>query len=220
MPRSTSQSSAGLLSGGTARARGRRRAGLLEDLDTAYRRDPALREGSRLQALLYPGVQALALHRVSHRLWRGGHAVSARALSQLARALTGIEIHPGAQIGRRCFIDHGAGVVIGETAVIGDDVTMYHGVTLGGRGWWRDPKGSSRHPSIGDGVTLGAGATVIGPVRIGDRARIGPLALVLADVPAGAHVRAPVAEVHAPRPADPPRALPGEHAPLTNGEAR
>lgn len=182
-----------------ARVCGGRCDRVLEDLETAYRKDPALGEAGRAQALLYPGVLALGLHRVAHRLWRAHRLFPGRLVSQVSRALTGIEIHPAAVIGRRCFIDHGAGVVIGETAVIGDDVTMYHGVTLGGRGWWRDAKGARRHPSVGNGVTLGAGAVVIGPVHIGDGARVGPLALVLRDVPPGAHVRAPAAEIEMAR---------------------
>jgi serine O-acetyltransferase len=164
---------------------------MLDDLRTACRRDPAL-YGVRLpEVLLYPGLWALWAHRVAHRLHRLRVPFLPRALSQLNRSLTGIEIHPGATIGRRFFIDHGAGVVIGETAVIGDDVTLYHGVTLGGRGWWRDAKGSRRHPSVGNRVVLGVGATVLGAVHIGDDARIGAHALVLGDVPAGARVDAP-----------------------------
>jgi serine O-acetyltransferase len=163
---------------------------MIEDLRTACRRDPAL-YGVRLpEVLLYPGLWAVWSHRVAHRLHRWRIPFLPRALSQLVRALTGIEIHPGAAIGRRLFIDHGAGVVIGETAVIGDDVTVYHQVTLGGRGWWRDPKGSRRHPHVGDRVVLGVSATVLGAVHIGDDARIGAHALVLRDVPAGARVDA------------------------------
>jgi serine O-acetyltransferase len=168
---------------------------MLEDLRTACRRDPAL-YGARIpEVLLYPGVWALWAHRLAHRLYRWRVPFAARALAQFVRAITGIEIHPGATIGRRLFIDHGAGVVIGETAVIGDDVTMYHQVTLGGRGWWRDPKGSRRHPTVGDRVVLGVGATVLGPVHIGDDARVGAHALVLSDVPAGARVDAAASTV-------------------------
>jgi serine O-acetyltransferase len=167
------------------------RTTLFDDLRAACRRDPALYGVRLAEVLLYPGLWALWSHRVSHRLHRWRVPFLPRALSQLSRSLTGIEIHPGATIGRRLFIDHGAGVVIGETAVIGDDVTLYHQVTLGGRGWWRDGKGSRRHPSVGDRVVLGVGATVLGPVHIGDDARIGAHALVVGDVPAGARVDAP-----------------------------
>ncbi len=157
---------------------------LLDDLDAAGRRDPAAR--SRLELLLcYPGLHAVWVHRVAHRLWqRPGGRLPARLLSQLNRWLTGVEIHPGAVIGRRLFIDHAMGVVIGETAEIGDDVMLYHGVTLGGRSMHR----VKRHPTLGDGVTVGAGATILGPVTVGDRAQIGANAVVVRDVPAGAVV--------------------------------
>lgn len=168
---------------------------LREDIRTAYARDPALRPGQSGQALLYQGVWAIIAHRAANRLWRSGHPFAGRALSQLSRFVTGIEIHPGATIGRRCFIDHGTGVVIGETAVIGDDVTLYHGVTLGGRGWWVDPKGAKRHPTIGDGSTLAVGATVLGPVTIGAGCRIGPYAVVMTDIPPGGVVAAPESRV-------------------------
>jgi serine O-acetyltransferase len=167
---------------------------VLEDIRAYCRRDPALYGINVAEVLLYPGLWALWGHRVAHLLHRVRVPFLPRFLSQLNRFLTGIEIHPGAVIGRRLFIDHGAGVVIGETARLGDDVTMYHQVTLGGRGWRRDTKGSRRHPQVGDRVTLGVGATVLGPVSIGDDAEIGALALVVADVPAGARVRAPAAE--------------------------
>jgi len=156
--------------------------GLRDDLDAAIARDPAT--SSRLEmALASPGLHAIWAHRVSHTLWaRPGGRLAARMLSQLARAATGIEIHPGAQIGARLFIDHGMGVVIGETAEIGDDVLMYHGVTLGGRSLDR----VKRHPSVGNNVTIGAGAQLLGPVTIGDGAQIGANAVVTRDVPAGA----------------------------------
>ncbi len=166
---------------------------MLEDLRAACRRDPALYGSRRVEVLLYPGLWAVWAHRLAHALHRWRLPLLPRALSQTARLLTGIEIHPGATIGRRLFIDHGAGVVIGETARIGDDVTMYHRVTLGGRGWWRDGKGSRRHPSVGDRVVLGVGATVLGPVHIGDDAEIGAHCLVLTDVAAGARLRTPAA---------------------------
>jgi serine O-acetyltransferase len=164
---------------------------MFDDIRTACRRDPALYGPRRLEVLLYPGLWAVWAYRLAHRMHEWRVPFVPRALSQLARALTGVEIHPGASIGRRLFIDHGAGVVIGETAVVGDDVTMYHQVTLGGRGWWRDDKGSRRHPTVGDRVMLGVGATVLGPVHIGDDALVGAHALVLSDVPAGARVGPP-----------------------------
>jgi serine O-acetyltransferase len=169
---------------------------LMETIDAAYEKDPALRGSwGRLHALLYPGVQAILAHKASHALWRIGVPLLPVAISQLARAFTGVEIHPGARIGRRFFIDHGTGVVIGETAEIGNDVMMYHGVTLGGRGFWRDEKGRKRHPTIEDGVVLGVGATVIGPVNIGRNSKIGAMSLVLHDVPEGSVVRAAEATV-------------------------
>jgi len=161
---------------------------MLEDLRTVWRRDPALFGARMAEVLLYQGLWALWAYRLAHLLYRWRVPFVPRAISQFLRALTGIEIHPGATIGRRLFIDHGAGVVVGETAVIGDDVTIYHQVTLGGRGWWRDPKGSRRHPTVGDRVVLGVGATVLGPVYIGDDARVGAHALVLSDIPARARV--------------------------------
>jgi serine O-acetyltransferase len=155
---------------------------LREDLDAARRRDPAAR--SRVEvALAYPGLHAVWAHRVAHRMWREpGLRLPARLLSQASRAVTGVEIHPGATIGRRLFIDHGMGVVIGETAVVGDDVVLFHGATLGGK----TMKRGKRHPTVGDGVVVGAGAKVLGAVWIGDGAQIGANAVVLKDVPAGA----------------------------------
>jgi serine O-acetyltransferase len=164
-----------------ARARGLFEV-LGEDLDAARAHDPAAR--SRLEvALAYPGVHALWAYRVAHRMWRTPSLrLAARLVSQLARAATGIEIHPGARLGQRLFIDHGMGVVIGETAVVGDDVMLYHGVTLGGRSLNR----GKRHPTLGDRVTVGAGAKVLGPVWVGDDVQIGANAVVVKDVPAGA----------------------------------
>jgi serine O-acetyltransferase len=160
------------------------RARLVEDLDAAARRDPAAR--SRLELLLcYPGLHAVWVHHVAHRMWQQpGGRLPARLLSQLNRWVTGVEIHPGAVIGRRLFIDHAMGVVIGETAEIGDDVMLYHGVTLGGRSMRR----VKRHPTLHDGVTVGAGATVLGPVTVGECAQIGANAVVVKDVPARAVV--------------------------------
>ncbi|WP_149202067.1 serine O-acetyltransferase EpsC [Actinotalea subterranea] len=154
---------------------------LREDLDAARRRDPAARSLLEV-ALGYPGVHAVWAYRVAHRMWREpGLRLPARLFSQLARSATGIEIHPGAQIGRRLFIDHGMGVVIGETAVVGDDVVLFHGATLGGKAMRR----GKRHPTLGDHVVVGAGAKILGPVWIGDGAQIGANAVVVKDVPAG-----------------------------------
>lgn len=148
------------------------------DLDSALQRDPAAR--SRLEiALLYPGLHAVWIHRISHRLWKRGAKLLARWLSQLARGLTGIEIHPGAVIGKGLFIDHGMGVVIGETAEVGDDVTLYHGVTLGGTSLSK----GKRHPTLGGRVTVGAGAKILGNITIGDDSRIGANAVVVKSVP-------------------------------------
>ncbi|MGP3535318.1 serine O-acetyltransferase EpsC [Microbacterium sp. RD1] len=150
-----------------------------EDIAAAKLRDPAAR-GSLELALLYSGLHAVWAHRLNHRLWRRGFRFLARLNSQLVRWVTGIEIHPGAVIGRRFFIDHGMGVVIGETAEVGDDVLIYHGVTLGGR----QREGGKRHPTLGDGVAVGAGAKILGPVVIGDRCVVGANAVVTTDAPA------------------------------------
>ncbi|MEU9608309.1 serine O-acetyltransferase EpsC [Streptomyces sp. NPDC048057] len=160
-----------------------------EDVETVLARDPSI--ASRAEAVLHSTLPALWIHRVAHRLYRRRHRIAARVLTNGARVLTGVEIHPGARIGRRLFIDHGTGVVIGETAVVGDDVTIYQQVTLGAVGWWRDmlrPSGERRHPQVGDRVTLGTSATVLGPLTIGDDALIGAQALVLDDVAAGQRV--------------------------------
>lgn len=152
-------------------------------IDSVFERDPAAR--SVLEVLTtYPGVHALAIHRLSHRLWRWNLKWLARLLSHVGRFLTGIEIHPGARIGRGFFIDHGMGVVIGETAEIGDDCTLYHGVTLGGTTWRRE----KRHPTLGKNVVVGAGAKILGPVVVGDNTRIGSNSVVTKDVPANATV--------------------------------
>jgi len=151
---------------------------LREDVASVFDRDPAAK--SVLEIILcYSGLHALWFHRANHWLWNHGLRLAARWLSQVARLLTGIEIHPGAQIGRRFFIDHGMGVVIGETAVVGDDVTLYQGVTLGGTG---KDKGK-RHPTIGNGVVIGSGAKVLGNIRVGDNSRVGACSVVLRDVP-------------------------------------
>ena len=165
--------------------------GIIEDVRTAYRKDPALRGSNMLEVLVYDGLWAIWFHRVAHRLWQGGVPLLPRLISEMAKLVTGIEIHPGARIGRRVFIDHGAGIVIGETAEVGDDCVLYHGVTLGGRGWWVDSKGAKRHPTIGSDVTLAVGSSVLGAVTVGPGSRIGPHAVVLDDVPAGCVVMAP-----------------------------
>lgn len=150
-----------------------------EDVNCVFERDPAAR--SRLEVLTtYPGVHATIVHRLSHRLWRRGFRYPARLLSFLSRLWSNIDIHPGATVGRRFFIDHGAGVVIGETAEIGDDVTLYHGVTLGGTSWNK----GKRHPSLGNGVLVGAGAKILGPITLGDNVRVGANSVVVKDVPA------------------------------------
>lgn len=154
-----------------------------QDLDAVLQRDPAAR--NRLEvALLYPGLHALWAHRAAHWLWRRGLKFIARGLSQMARFITGIEIHPGAQIGRGFFIDHGMGVVIGETAEVGENVTLYHGVTLGGTSLEK----GKRHPTIGNNVVIGAGAKVLGAIEVGAGSRIGANAVVVKPVPANAVV--------------------------------
>lgn len=185
-------------------------AGLQEDVDAAIARDPAT--DSRWEmALASPGLHALWAHRVNHKLWqRGGRAqLPARLLSQVARSLTGVEIHPGATIGARFFIDHGMGVVIGETAEVGDDVMLYHGVTLGGRSM----EAVKRHPTVHNGVVLGAGARILGPVEIGEGAQIGANAVVVIDIPAGAIATGIPARIRVPTPEqDPTEALYDEPA--------
>ena len=154
---------------------------LKEDIQAVFARDPAAR--NTLEVISnYPGIHALIMHRVAHKLWEKDCKSSARLLSTFSRFATGIEIHPGAKIGKRFFIDHGMGVVIGETAVIEDDVTLYHGVTLGGTSWNK----GRRHPTLKSGVVIGAGAKVLGPITIGAGARVGSDAVVVKDVPAGA----------------------------------
>jgi serine O-acetyltransferase len=154
-----------------------------EDIACVFGRDPAAQ--SVLEVVTaYPGFHAVQIHRISHACWNADFKLLARIISHISRWLTGIEIHPGAQIGRRFFIDHGMGVVIGETAVIGDDCTLYHGVTLGGTTWNK----GKRHPTLHDGVVIGAGAKVLGPIEIGSGARIGSNSVILKAVPAGATV--------------------------------
>ena len=151
-----------------------------EDIATARHRDPAARSGLEVW-LTYSGVHAVWGYRLAHRLWAWRWYLAARAVSQFVRFLTGVEIHPGAVIGRRFFIDHGMGVVIGETAQIGDDVMLYHGVTLGGTVGVRE----KRHPTLGDGVVVGTGASILGPVTIGAHSVVGAQAVVLTDAPEG-----------------------------------
>jgi serine O-acetyltransferase len=158
------------------------RAAALEDVDAAMARDPAAQ--SRLETFLAsPGLHAVWSHRIAHRMWeRPAYRLPARVLSNVTRSLTGVEIHPGATIGRRFFIDHGMGVVIGETSVVGDDVMLYHDVTLGGRSLAK----VKRHPTVGDRVTIGSGARVLGDISVGDDSQIGANSVVTRDVPAGA----------------------------------
>jgi len=157
---------------------------LREDIAIVFERDPAARTTWEVLTC-YPGLHALVWHRsIASRCWRGGFRWLARWLAHWGRWLTGIEIHPGATIGRRVFIDHGMGIVVGETAEIGDDCTLYHGVTLGGTSWNK----GKRHPTLGRGVVIGAGAKVLGPILVGDGAKIGSNAVVVRDVPAGATV--------------------------------
>ncbi|NCP63865.1 MAG: serine O-acetyltransferase [Paraglaciecola sp.] len=154
-----------------------------EDIQSVFHRDPAAR--TTMEVLFnYPGLHAIWLHRLSHRLWRANWKWLARSLSTFSRWLTGIEIHPGATLGRRFFIDHGMGVVIGETAEIGNDVTIYHGVTLGGTSW----SAGKRHPTLMDNVVIGAGAKVLGPITMGKGAKVGSNSVVVRDVPDGATV--------------------------------
>ena len=152
-----------------------------EDMDSVFDRDPAVRSRAEI-FFCYPGFHALLFFRLANLLWRYRVRLLGRFISHLGRMFTGIEIHPGATIGRRFFIDHGMGVVIGETAIIGDNVTLYHGVTLGGVTW----APGKRHPTLANDVVIGAGAQVLGPITVGEGARVGANAVVLRDVPCGA----------------------------------
>lgn len=184
-----------------------------EQLDVIVERDPSIR--SRGEALLHSALPAILGYRVAHRLYLRGRYRAARAVFLLARVVTGVEIHPGARIGRRFFIDHGSGVVIGETSVIGDDVTLFHQVTLGATGWWRDESrgpGARRHPNLGNGVIIGANATLLGPITIGDNVLVGAQSLVLVDVPDDSVVRAPRADVLPAKPASRPSRRPALRA--------
>ncbi|MEO7743729.1 MAG: serine O-acetyltransferase [Usitatibacter sp.] len=154
-----------------------------EDIQCVFERDPAARSVWEVMTC-YPGFHALQLHRISHAMWKMGLRWLARLFSHFTRFVTGIEIHPGAAIGRRVFIDHGMGVVIGETAEIGDGCTLYHGVTLGGVSWNK----GKRHPTLGNDVVVGAGAKILGPFTVGDGAKVGSNSVVVKAVPAGATV--------------------------------
>ena len=171
-------------------------AQIKEDIYCVFDRDPASRTVFEILTT-YPGTHALLIHRLSHWLWQKKLKWLARVFSYIGRWFTGIEIHPGATIGRRFFIDHGTGVVIGETAEIGNDVTLYHGVTLGGTTWNK----GKRHPTVRDNVVVGAGAKILGPIVVGENARIGSNAVVVKEVPAGATmVGIPAKQVGKPAP--------------------
>ena len=176
---------------------------LRDEINATLARDPAAR--SRLEVVFcYPGFQALLYYRLAHWLWERGWLFGGRFVSHVGRILTGIEIHPGARIGKRLFIDHGMGVVIGETAEIGDDCTLYHDVTLGGRAPRRGEYGRKRHPTLGNGVIVGSGAQILGPFRVGDGARIAAQAVVLSEVPDGVTMVGPPARSVARRKTDIP----------------
>jgi serine O-acetyltransferase len=149
-----------------------------EDIRCVFERDPAAQSVAEI-LVAYPGLHAILFHRLGHALWQFKLGWLSRLLSHVSRWLTGIEIHPGARIGRRLFIDHGMGIVIGETAIIGNDCTLYHGVTLGGTSWQK----GKRHPTLGDGVVVGAGAKILGPILIGNGARVGSNSVVLKNIP-------------------------------------
>jgi serine O-acetyltransferase len=196
-----------------------------EDIAVVREKDPAAT--NTWEVLLYPHLHALWLHRLAHRRYLRGHRVSARALAFAGRWVSGgIDIHPGARIGRRFFIDHGTGVVIGETVEIGTDVMLYHLVTLGSVGWWRDQQrepGAKRHPTLGDHVVIGTGACVLGPVHVGARTKVGAHALVLTDVPADANVPAharPASAAARLARTEPNGSAPAETPPSTVGRYR
>jgi serine O-acetyltransferase len=179
-------------------------AAMRQDIRAAKERDPA-RPSSLQIVVAYPGVHAIWGHRISHWLWSRGAKVAARALGEITRILTGVEIHPGAILGTGLFIDHATGVVIGETAEVGDDVTIFHGVTLGGTS--SDP--GKRHPTIGDRVIIGAGAKILGPIKIGDDSRIGANSVVVKEVPSSSVVvGVPGQIISRARPGSPDDSLP------------
>jgi len=174
-----------------------------EDVRTAREKDPAARSTAAI--LTYPGLHAVWFHRAEHALWERGHTFTARTLSHVTRFLTGVEIHPAATLGRRVFVDHGMNTVIGETAAVGDDVHMFHGVTLGGN----DPRPVKRHPTVEDGATLGANSTILGDITVGKGATVGAGAVVTDDVPAGVTVAGnPARIVSGPRSDEEHRARP------------
>jgi serine O-acetyltransferase len=180
-------------------ARVRRRTRWPDDIDVIFEKDPAAR--NIFEVLTYQGLHAILWQRLAHALYTKGIPFLPRLISQVARILTGgIEIHPGARIGKRFFIDHGTGVVIGETAEIGDNVMLYHQVTLGATGWWkhRGDGPVKRHPTIQNNVTIGVGASVLGPITIGHDSKIGAMALVLESIPPHSVVVAQPAELHTP----------------------
>jgi len=164
---------------------------MMEDLDVVLDKDLAAH--SRLEVLLYPHIHALWAHRIAHQFYLRGHTFVARAISMAGRWVSGIEIHPGAEIGRRFFIDHGSAVVIGETVRVGDDVMLYHQVTLGSVGWWRDKErrpGARRHPVIEDSVMIGTNASVLGPITVGAGSHIGAHAVVMETLPPNSKISA------------------------------
>lgn len=165
-----------------------------EDLQTAMRRDPAA-QGMLEVAFTYPGLHALWGYRITHAFWNRGNKRTARMLQNLARFVSGVDIHPEAKLGRRLFIDHATGVVIGQTAEVGEDVLIFHGVTLGGVSMSE----GKRHPTIGNGVTIGAGAKILGPITVGDRAKVGANAVVVRDVPEDTVAVGVPAKIHRPR---------------------
>jgi len=178
----------------------RKRTRWPDDIDVIFEKDPAAH--NVFEVLTYQGLHALLLHRMAHKLYTRRIPFIPRLISQMARILTGgIEIHPGARIGKRFFIDHGAGVVIGETAEVGDNVMLYHQVTLGATGWWkhREDGRAKRHPTIEDNVTIGVGASILGPVTIGRDSKIGAMALVLENIPPRSVVVAQPAKMHTAR---------------------
>jgi serine O-acetyltransferase len=181
---------------------------LREDIRCVLERDPAARSAFEVLTC-YPGVHALWMHRIAHACWNAGLRWLGRFVSHLARWLTGIEIHPGARIGRRVFMDHGMGIVIGETAEVGDDCTIYQGVTLGGTSLHR---GTKRHPTLGRGVVVGAGAKVLGGFTVGDGAKVGSNAVVVKPVPAGATATGIPARIIEPSSSDTPAAAAGAFA--------
>ncbi|NQV83780.1 MAG: serine O-acetyltransferase [Rhodospirillales bacterium] len=175
--------------------------GLREDIAAYRQRDPAARSGLEI-ILCYPGFHALMVHRLSHWLWKSGFCLLARFISYFGRIITAIEIHPGAEIGRRFVIDHGTGVVIGETSIIGNDVTLYHSVTLGGTSPAVDSGsqvGQKRHPTVKDNAIIGSGAAILGPITIGEGARVGANSVVTKDIPAGVTAVGIPAQVVMPR---------------------